>query len=75
MDDAALPCPKCQRPMEKGYVADLTYSATLQSAWTRGEPIPRRFRGGIKWNRTDNVPIVTFRCTSCGYPESYATRS
>ena len=75
MDDAALRCPKCQRPMEKGYVADLTYSAALQSAWTRGEPVPRRFRSGVKWNRADNVPIAAFRCTGCGYLESYAPRS
>ena len=75
MADAALRCPKCQRPMEKGYVAELTYGAVLQSAWTLGEPVPRRFVGGIKWERNGNVPIVTFRCTSCGYLESYAPRA
>ena len=75
MVDAAPRCPKCQRTMEKGYVAELTYGSILQSAWTPGEPIPRRFGGGIKWNRKDNIPIITFRCTSCGYLESYAPRS
>jgi rubredoxin len=67
-------CPKCQRAMEKGYIADLSYGACMQSAWTPGEPVPRRFFAGIKWRRSDNTPIVTFRCTSCGYLESYAPR-
>jgi hypothetical protein len=47
--------------MEKGYVADLTYGAVMQSAWTRGDPMPRRILGGIKWSRSANTPIVTFR--------------
>ena len=56
----------------EGYVADLTYGAVMQSAWTRGEPMPRRILGGIKWSRSANTPIVTFRCQSCGYLEAYA---
>ena len=36
----------------EGYVADLTYGAVMQSAWTRGEPMPRRILGGIKWSRS-----------------------
>jgi hypothetical protein len=75
MVDTAMHCPKCQRPMEKGYVPELTYGAVLQSAWTPGEPIPRRFMGGIKWSRSNNVAIITYRCTSCGYLESYAPRA
>lgn len=66
------PCPKCQRSMEKGYVADLAYGVVMQSAWTPGEPVRRRFLGGIQWNRSGNVPIVTYRCTGCGYLESFA---
>ena len=72
MVESALRCPKCKGPMEKGYVADLTYGATLQSAWTPGEPTPRRILGGIKWSETGNTPISTYRCQSCGYLESYA---
>jgi hypothetical protein len=44
----------------------------MQSAWTPGEPMRRRILGGIKWNRTANIPIVTFHCPSCGYLEAYA---
>ena len=69
---ASLNCPKCHRSMDKGHIADLTYGAVMQSAWTAGDPVPRRFLGGIKWRRSGNTPIVTFRCPGCGYLESYA---
>jgi hypothetical protein len=72
MIDPTVRCPKCQASMEKGYVADLTYGAVMQSAWTPGEPMRRRILGGIKWNRNANIPIVTFHCPSCGYLEAYA---
>lgn len=72
MPESALRCPRCTGSMEKGYVADLTYGATLQSAWTPGEPVPRRILGGIKHEDGRDVPIVTFRCQRCGYLESYA---
>lgn len=65
-------CPKCAGSMEPGYVPDVAYGQTLQSAWAPGEPKVRRFVGGIKWRQADNTPIVTFRCQRCGYLESYA---
>ena len=76
MVDTSLHCPKCRGSMEKGYVADLTYGAVMQSAWTPGEPIRRRILGGIKWSwsQSANTPIVMFRCQSCGYLEAYAPR-
>ena len=67
-------CPKCQGQLEKGYVADLAHGAIMQSAWTAGEPVPRRFFQGIKWDQDANTPIVTYRCRDCGYLESYAPR-
>jgi hypothetical protein len=70
--ESTLHCPKCAGSMEKGYVADLTYGGALQSAWTPGEPTPRRLLGGIKWNKANNVPIFTCRCQRCGFLESYA---
>jgi hypothetical protein len=47
MADAASHCPKCQRAMEKGYVADIGHGIVIQSSWSPGEPEPRRFIGGI----------------------------
>ena len=75
MTDTRPDCPKCSASMEKGYIADLAYGAALQSAWTPGEPEPRRILGGIKWSRTGNMAILTFRCERCGLLESYAPRA
>lgn len=72
MAPATSACPKCQSTMEKGFVTDLTYGAAMQSAWTPGDPRPRRFFGGIQWRRSGNIPITTLRCPNCGYLESYA---
>ena len=74
MTDPTIKCPKCAAAMEKGYIADLAEGVVLQSAWTRGVPKPRRVIGGIRWNREENIAIITFRCESCGYLESYAAR-
>jgi hypothetical protein len=65
------PCPKCNRAMERGFVADVAYGMILQSNWTAGIPVRRRFIGGIKWRADTSRPIVTYRCTGCGFLESY----
>jgi Domain of unknown function (DUF6487) len=65
-------CPKCNRTMERGFVADVGYGQILQSGWTAGIPVPRKLIGGVKWRARDARPIVTYRCTGCGYLESYA---
>jgi hypothetical protein len=65
-------CPKCNRAMERGYVADTGYGQILQTSWTAGIPVPRKFVGGVKWRAQDARPIVTYRCTGCGFLESYA---
>jgi hypothetical protein len=75
MADTTPNCPKCSASMEKGYIADLTYGCALQSAWTPGEPKPRRILGGVKWSQTGNMAIVTFRCERFGFLESYAPRA
>lgn len=72
MESGVSRCPKCQRPMEAGYVADIGHGIVIQSGWSPGVPEPRRFLGGIKWREGENIPIVTFRCPGCGYLESYA---
>jgi hypothetical protein len=58
--------------MELGYVVDVVHYSALQSSWTSGKPERRLFRGGIKWFRRERIPIVSYRCTNCGFLESYA---
>ncbi len=65
-------CPKCNRAMEIGHVADVGYGSILQSNWTAGIPVRRRFVGGIKWRLQDSRPITTYQCSGCGFLESYA---
>ena len=67
-------CPKCNRAMEIGFVADVAYGVIMQSNWTAGITVPRRFFGGIKWRLQDSSPITTYRCSGCGFLESYAAR-
>jgi hypothetical protein len=64
-------CPKCQKPMEPGFVLDQTYGANIQSAWVEGEP-ERSFWTGVKLRGRERIPVSTYRCPRCGYLESYA---
>ena len=66
-----LICPKCQRPMEEGFVPDTGYSGLARSAWFEGKPEKILF-GGLKVKGKRTFPIVTLRCSGCGFLESYA---
>jgi hypothetical protein len=68
-DSPSPDCPKCGGPMELGFIADHTYAATFQSMWSAGEP-RKSFWGGIKLK--EMLTVDTYRCTDCGYLESYA---
>lgn len=63
-------CAKCGAAMETGIVIDQTYGYSTVSVWLKGKP-ERGFWTGLKL-RTQPKPTETFRCTSCGYLESYA---
>jgi predicted nucleic-acid-binding Zn-ribbon protein len=62
-------CPKCRAEMEPGFVLEQTYGAMT---WVEGTP-ERSIWTGIKLKGRERIPVTTFRCTSCGYLESYAT--
>lgn len=64
-------CAKCGGRMERGFVVDNTYGARVVSHWAAGEPL-KSFWQGTKLPAADMIPIGTFRCSSCGYLESYA---
>ena len=65
---AGLRCPKCNGTMERGFIIDHTDGLTQISAWISGAPEVSQF-GELKQDNGDL--IVTFRCTKCGYVESY----
>lgn len=67
-----LNCPKCKGIMENGFVVDYTHGGVAkQSVWSKG-PIKYDFWnlwiGAVK----ESLKISSYRCTSCGYLESYA---
>jgi len=57
--------------MEQGFVLDKTHGAQMVSQWVPGAPL-KSFWVGTKAPGDDLVPIGTYRCSSCGYLESYA---
>jgi hypothetical protein len=63
-------CPKCSGVMERGYVEDEGYGHRRVTAWSEGEP-QQSIWMGVKRN-SEPLPIAVFRCTGCGFLESYA---
>jgi hypothetical protein len=63
-------CPKCKEKMEQGFVVDYGHGNTTVSHWSAGEPQRCFPWGGVIVK--DQRQITTYRCTECGYLESYA---
>jgi phage FluMu protein Com len=66
-----IKCPKCNEEMEEGFIADYTHGAVLVSKWVEGEP-EKSFWLGTKTRGKEKVKVKTYRCSGCGYLESYA---
>ena len=66
-------CIRCHVPMEQGFVIDGRHEGFVQQQWTSGVP-KRSFWMGLKLEKDKIVGVTTWRCPSCGYLESYATR-
>ncbi|MFA6046383.1 MAG: hypothetical protein WC718_15470 [Phycisphaerales bacterium] len=73
-----ISCPKCQSAMEAGFIIDRgDADRSTASRWAPGLPVVGSFLGfktvHVTWNQTRAaLHIVTFRCSTCGYLESYA---
>jgi hypothetical protein len=67
-------CPKCSSSMDEGFVVDHTHGGALQSSWVGGPP-RKSFWTGLKLSGTAKYPVTTYRCTHCGYLESFALPS
>ena len=64
-------CPKCRQRMEEGFVQDQDYGSSHASKWVEGAP-EKSFWTGTKTAGKKQVQVATYRCTGCGYLESYA---
>ena len=60
--------------MEEGYVLDRGHgNAKNPSSWIEGAP--QRAWYGIRTKGHDKHKVRSFRCTKCGYLESYAAEA
>lgn len=72
MSDFAPRCPKCDKVMDRGHVPDVAHGVVLKASWASGDPIPRRFIGGIRYRANELIPLSAYRCPKCGSVELYA---
>ena len=66
-------CPKCAGSLEQGFVVDQDHGNRRVSQWAAGAPM-KSFWTGTKLPEEQPIPIATYRCSSCGYLESYARK-
>ena len=71
MSATPLSCPKCEGEMEQGFIVDYSHGALFVSQWAPGAP-KKSFWQWTKLPKEGAIPVGTFRCSSCGYLESYA---
>ena len=67
-------CPKCQGRMTEGFIIDEGYGTAHVSTWQGGEP-KRSIWTGLKKNKDEQFKVVAYRCSRCGFLESYARES
>lgn len=70
MNTRPTDCPKCTGAMEEGFILDVTHGHRLASRWVAGPP-ERSMWLGVKVRGKRMQPVRTFRCTVCGFLESY----
>lgn len=65
-----LKCPKCSGEMEAGVILDKShFNVPTQPIWGKNVPGPI---SGLLGSLDNTHEVVTYRCASCGYLESYA---
>ena len=64
-------CPRCGDSMEVGFLMDANFGKDYAepTRWAEGEPVVS-FWTGVK--NSIKRKVRTYRCTACGYLESYA---
>ncbi len=63
-------CSKCQSAMEEGFIVDKGDSNSAGvSHWVAGSPDKSWWGANIKGR--EKLMVIAFRCTRCGFLESY----
>ena len=66
-------CPKCDGLMVQGFIVDRDHGGSRRvSSWIEGAP-EKAFWSGTNAPDDKQIPIGTFRCSTCGYLESFAS--
>ena len=73
MENSSSPknCPKCEAMMEDGFIRDNTHGGNLASEWIEGQ-VEKSFWVGVKTKGKTHYQIRSYRCSRCGFLESYA---
>jgi zinc-ribbon domain len=66
-------CGKCGGLMERGFIPDEYRNRNEITVWVRGAPVRHPSTGILDLGGVQMWQVVTLRCTTCGYLESYAT--
>ena len=66
-------CGKCGADLEEGFVVDYILGGQRVTSWVSGAP-EFGWGGGIHVKEQEQLYIQVFRCTNCGFLESYAPR-
>ena len=64
-----LKCTKCNGQMLEGLVVDFNYTGAMPSMWVGNET---QAAGSNMTDGKRKVKTVTYRCSDCGYLDSYA---
>lgn len=74
MNTEAIQCPKCNGVMVQGFIADRQGAKYCRvSNWVEGAPgKPSWFGTSVPTPAEKCIPVGTFRCSVCGFLESYA---
>ena len=67
-------CLKCGGTMEEGLVIDQSLGSSAQQQWGSGKPERSAFEGTVPSSRR-LCPVATYRCSKCGFLESYAKKN
>jgi hypothetical protein len=66
-------CPRCRWAMARGYLLDQAQGGFGMGTWIEGQPVRSGWSNLIRPPRLErSIPIVSYRCTGCGYLELYA---
>lgn len=64
-------CSKCSGQMLEGLVVDFNYSGVLRSMWVEDQA-EKSVGTGTTMDGKKKVKTITYRCSNCGYLDSYA---